>query len=219
VTPRRPDAQGAAAQGPQGSGWRDLPFVGGDVTLDFVNTAGGRTKARDLDRLRSFADAVCFARATELVQSGEHDLLQARADAQPEEAERALDVLREQRESLHVFLLAAARGSACGPAARDRVETWLRTTYQQAHLSEDFWQAEPWHVDINDVGLDLLSRRLALATARLLGSDSRSHISECARCSWLFLDTSPSGRRRWCSMAICGNRSKAQRHYRRSRMS
>ncbi|TAL94280.1 MAG: hypothetical protein EPN73_18145 [Paraburkholderia sp.] len=37
--------------------------------------------------------------------------------------------------------------------------------------------------------------------------------SECAACSWLFLDLSRSRSRRWCSMATCGNRAKAQRHY------
>lgn len=196
--------------------WRDLPFVGGDVSLDFVNTAGGRTKVRNHDRLRSFMDAVSWARVAGIVQAGEHDVLRAWTDAQPVMAERALHALREQRESLHAFLLAGARGSVCSPGVRDRVEAALRVAYQQAHLSEHFPQGETWHVDINDAGLDLLSRRLAIAGGRLLVSDSRSHISECARCSWLFLDTSPSRRRRWCSMAICGNRAKAERHYRRS---
>jgi predicted RNA-binding Zn ribbon-like protein len=32
-------------------------------------------------------------------------------------------------------------------------------------------------------------------------------------CGWLFLDRSPAGRRRWCSMRDCGNRAKARRHY------
>lgn len=35
-------------------------------------------------------------------------------------------------------------------------------------------------------------------------------------CVLWFLDTSKGGRRRWCSMERCGNRAKAQRHYRRS---
>ncbi|WP_245997945.1 CGNR zinc finger domain-containing protein [Nocardia pseudobrasiliensis] len=33
----------------------------------------------------------------------------------------------------------------------------------------------------------------------------------------MYLDPSPSGRRRWCSMATCGNRAKARRHYDRAR--
>jgi predicted RNA-binding Zn ribbon-like protein len=31
-----------------------------------------------------------------------------------------------------------------------------------------------------------------------------------AGCGWLFYD--PRGRRRWCVMAVCGNRAKAARH-------
>src|SRR5438094_835516 len=34
-------------------------------------------------------------------------------------------------------------------------------------------------------------------------------------CGWLF--TNPTGRRRWCSMALCGNRAKARRHAHRTR--
>jgi CGNR zinc finger len=34
-------------------------------------------------------------------------------------------------------------------------------------------------------------------------------------CVLWFLDTTRSGTRRWCSMAGCGNRLEARRHYRR----
>ncbi|HEX4984158.1 MAG TPA: CGNR zinc finger domain-containing protein [Ilumatobacteraceae bacterium] len=44
-------------------------------------------------------------------------------------------------------------------------------------------------------------------------------IRQCAhpRCVLWFLDTSRNASRRWCSMAGCGNRSKAQQHYHRRR--
>lgn len=38
-------------------------------------------------------------------------------------------------------------------------------------------------------------------------------------CVLHFYDTSRNGTRRWCSMAACGNRAKASRHYARSRNS
>lgn len=38
-------------------------------------------------------------------------------------------------------------------------------------------------------------------------------------CVLWFLDSTRNGTRRWCSMAGCGNRAKAQRHYERSRSS
>ncbi|HET6954353.1 MAG TPA: CGNR zinc finger domain-containing protein [Acidimicrobiales bacterium] len=47
----------------------------------------------------------------------------------------------------------------------------------------------------------------------------RDRIRRCAHpaCVLWFLDTSRNGTRRWCSMATCGNRLKAQRHYDRAR--
>ncbi|MFK4222738.1 CGNR zinc finger domain-containing protein [Streptomyces sp. NPDC019890] len=44
-------------------------------------------------------------------------------------------------------------------------------------------------------------------------------IRACAHeaCVLHFFDTSRNGTRRWCSMAVCGNRAKASRHYARSR--
>lgn len=44
-------------------------------------------------------------------------------------------------------------------------------------------------------------------------------IRGCAHeaCILHFFDTSRNGTRRWCSMALCGNRAKASRHYARSR--
>jgi predicted RNA-binding Zn ribbon-like protein len=49
---------------------------------------------------------------------------------------------------------------------------------------------------------------------RLLARDPR-RIRECVHenCILTFFDTSQNGRRRWCSMALCGNRAKAARHY------
>ncbi|MFJ4519696.1 CGNR zinc finger domain-containing protein [Streptomyces sp. NPDC088810] len=44
-------------------------------------------------------------------------------------------------------------------------------------------------------------------------------IRTCAggSCILYFFDTSRNGTRRWCSMAACGNRAKASRHYARSK--
>jgi predicted RNA-binding Zn ribbon-like protein len=50
---------------------------------------------------------------------------------------------------------------------------------------------------------------LARDAVRLFGSETgRIRQCESANCSIFFLDTSRSGRRRWCSMAACGNKAK-----------
>jgi predicted RNA-binding Zn ribbon-like protein len=46
-----------------------------------------------------------------------------------------------------------------------------------------------------------------------------ARVRECAdpQCRMLFVDTSRGGRRRWCSMARCGNRAKVRAHAARGR--
>ena len=61
---------------------------------------------------------------------------------------------------------------------------------------------------------------IALDAARMLGTPAeaaRIRVCASATCSARFYDRSPAGRRRWCSMALCGNEAKARRHRERSR--
>ena len=55
---------------------------------------------------------------------------------------------------------------------------------------------------------------IAADAAELLGTGLRARLRVCPGpgCRGRFLDDSPAGRRRWCSMAVCGNRSKAAAH-------
>lgn len=52
---------------------------------------------------------------------------------------------------------------------------------------------------------------IAADAAELLGTGLRDRLRICPGpgCRGRFLDDSPAGRRRWCSMAVCGNRNKA----------
>jgi predicted RNA-binding Zn ribbon-like protein len=51
----------------------------------------------------------------------------------------------------------------------------------------------------------------------VLGGPRAARLKRCegSRCALLFVDTSRSGRRRWCSMERCGNRAKVAAHRRR----
>jgi predicted RNA-binding Zn ribbon-like protein len=53
---------------------------------------------------------------------------------------------------------------------------------------------------------------VAWSVGQLLTSPAATQAAACpgAGCGWIFAD--PRGRRRWCSMAWCGNRNKARRH-------
>lgn len=51
---------------------------------------------------------------------------------------------------------------------------------------------------------------VAAALADLLAGDALRHVRRCEAhdCTLVFLDVTKSHRRRWCSMALCGNRMK-----------
>ena len=56
---------------------------------------------------------------------------------------------------------------------------------------------------------------LAVSALSLLRDDTVARLRICPNCSWLFVDRSRNSSRLWCDMAVCGNRQKASRHYRR----
>ena len=62
---------------------------------------------------------------------------------------------------------------------------------------------------------------IAQAAAELLASPSKPRIHKCAssNCIRYFYDDSRTGRRRWCEMAVCGNRAKTAAFVARRRAS
>ncbi|HJS75729.1 MAG TPA: CGNR zinc finger domain-containing protein, partial [Vicinamibacteria bacterium] len=60
---------------------------------------------------------------------------------------------------------------------------------------------------------------VARSAVELLASESLDRVRVCGagNCDWLFLDESKSRSRQWYDMAVCGNRAKARRFYRRKR--
>jgi predicted RNA-binding Zn ribbon-like protein len=57
------------------------------------------------------------------------------------------------------------------------------------------------------------------ALARLVSDEDFTYVKACEgpTCTLLFADHTKGHRRRWCSMAVCGNRAKQQAHYHRTR--
>jgi predicted RNA-binding Zn ribbon-like protein len=55
---------------------------------------------------------------------------------------------------------------------------------------------------------------IARDAVRLFGPEAGGRIRECSAedCAYVYLDTSRSGNRRWCSMQRCGNRAKVRAH-------
>ncbi len=117
------------------------------------------------------------------------------------EPERA----RGLREALRVLLL-ANNGGRPEPAAVDVVNR--AAARLRVQLTED---GRP-----ELVGEDALDAVLAIALEAMLDG-SWSRLKACRNCRWAFYDYSRNRSATWCSMLICGNRTKTRTYRARRR--
>lgn len=191
--------------------------VGGHLVLNFVNTCGGAGKERDVERLVNWGDVVDWATANGIFNPTDSRLIEK---ARSREGLRPSDILKdltELRESLHSVLSAIAGGVRASETARKLLEGYIVDAMSHSTLCVEGRAPVRWTVRPEKAGGSLVKDRLAIAASELLSHPLLSNVRECGACSWLFLDLSRSRSRRWCSMATCGNRAKAQRHYRAMR--
>jgi predicted RNA-binding Zn ribbon-like protein len=73
-----------------------------------------------------------------------------------------------------------------------------------------------WDVRVPRARATAAEAILAWASLRTSAS-GRLKPCENSECALFFIDRSHANSGRWCSMAVCGNRMKARRHYERSR--
>jgi predicted RNA-binding Zn ribbon-like protein len=137
-----------------------------------------------------------------------HGLLESGVGART----RALERARAVREALRVLAVANngepadVQGAAAVLDAQAR-RSRLAVTFQRGFRLEASARGV-------DAALGTLLARVALAMAD--GSWSRFKACRSETCRWVFIDRARNRSRQWCSMEICGNRSKA-RAYRRRR--
>jgi predicted RNA-binding Zn ribbon-like protein len=197
--------------------WPPRSFLGGNTVLDFLNTAGGDTKARDLERFETYSDILTWAKAAEIIDGDECAALAAMAEELPDQAAQCLHEIRVQRESLYRFIMAVIAAAPIPEPDRGQIERSFRLALTHARLMPSDAQPSKWLIGLEDARLSLVSFRLGLEASALITDPAGRNIRQCEACTWLFLDSSASKRRRWCSMAVCGNRAKALRHYHKGR--
>jgi predicted RNA-binding Zn ribbon-like protein len=174
------------------------PLVGEPLCLDLLNTRWiDDTGLQDL--LESTAGLDIWLRS-----AGLHH----RATADP----ATLDALRRTREAL----LALVDGDPT-PERRDALNRVLARGALHHRLDPVGPQTRPQ----TDEPAWLPAWLAAADYVRLL-REAPTRIKRCAahpKCVLHFHDATKNGTRRWCSMAACGNRAKAARHYERNRTS
>jgi predicted RNA-binding Zn ribbon-like protein len=169
------------------------PLVGQPLALDLINTEWADVRGHH-DLLGDMAGLKVWLRS-----SGQSGPVDTATLAALREARSAIRGVVEQpgdakaRAALNSVLAHGAWAERLGPQGPERVPACPEVHWTLA------WTAA--------------------ATLLYLLREEPERVRRCSGpdCLLAFYDTSRSGRRQWCSMAICGNRAKARRHYHRSR--
>jgi len=179
---------------------RPMPdHVAGHRALEFCNTKALWGRPDENEYLTDHTAAVIWAHEHRLVSAAEAAELRA-IDGRP-----ALRQLRALRKSLYY--------AAIADAPLDPVHGFVARAVSRAQYVRD-GTALRLQAPMSPT---VLVDRVALDVHHLLEEYGTSAVGLCAAeaCGWVFLD--PSHRRRWCTMAVCGNRAKAARFRRRTR--
>jgi predicted RNA-binding Zn ribbon-like protein len=204
-----------AALPPSGQGPFELS--GGNLCLDFVNTWGDRGRP-DTDGLQTYTQLLAFARQTGLLDPLAEGELASLALVESSAATAAIQAARNLREALYGIFSARAHDRVIPDQDLGRLNETLRQALPNLCLGLQ-GKALVWHWRGEGKALTSPLWPIARAAADLLTGEAAAPVRECggSACTWLFLDHSRGRSRRWCSMAICGNRAKARRHYHRGR--
>jgi predicted RNA-binding Zn ribbon-like protein len=194
---------------------RDL--IGGDAALDFVNTVSGRDQ-QPRDWLDGYARLLEWATLARLLPEKNLRALTKKMHSEPAAAARALARAKELREELFALVRAVACGNAPPKSALATLrEHWLAGSAAHELRFDDGRVIANIRADAAD--LDLIAAMVAYRMVEHVMPQPIERLRVCGgeNCSWVFLDSSKAGRRRWCDMAVCGNVAKAQRFYARTR--
>jgi predicted RNA-binding Zn ribbon-like protein len=182
-------------------------WLGGRPALDLVNTLRERWRRR-VETLVTPSDLGLWLVRAELVETP------------PRVTRSQLDAARALREAIDLGVQGAVAGGPMPRAAVREIDGWLAHAAPRPQLVLDpQGEVRLGERSAGDPVRQALAA-LALDAAVMLGTPGeacRVRICASETCSARFYDRSPAARRRWCSMALCGNEAKARRHRARVR--
>jgi predicted RNA-binding Zn ribbon-like protein len=187
------------------------------LCLDFINTRYWRGTPTPTEELRDIADVVDWVGTISHANGAVSRLIGAEWRTRPQDATAAFAACIALREILHRVFSCAVAGSGVDLSSLNIALS------QAAPRRRLVCETGQYGWEINDIApsaATLLSPVLWSA-ADLMAGPRLARLRQCAnpKCGFLFLDDSKAANRRWCSMAACGNRAKAQRHYQRHKAS
>lgn len=188
-------------------------LLGGRLAIDFANAPAHPASA---SRNLSWEEFVVFLEVANVVspERGLSLLVLARSDHQA--AELVLARANLLKHSLRKAFSALVKRDAIAREWVEPINAILRITEGHDELVAD---SGKWKLEYiaREGGLDWLLAAVARSAAEILADGSQTHLRLCANpgCGLFFWDNSRTHRRRWCSMAVCGNRNKVASFARR----
>ncbi|MGO3344576.1 MAG: CGNR zinc finger domain-containing protein [Marinomonas sp.] len=174
--------------------------VGNNLAVDFINTQYVN-QGELVDQLSSL-DAL-YQWATEMGVLLEDD-----------NGTTSMEDVWQLRHSVKTLLAAYIEEQALPKEALNVINRQLKNAPLQQQLlavAHEF-ALQPLHATLS---IEQLLGKIAYEVASLLTSNHSRQIKRCSneKCVLMFVDTSRSKKRRWCSMDSCGNRAKAANYY------
>lgn len=192
-----------------GVGSMKFEFVAGNLALDFANSVHDHGSPDPQDDLNTYGALMDWGCQAGLLSEQEFRELQRRKPTQAKlEFRRALEL----REVIYAIFVTSARGKRVSPEVLQRLSLHVGEAMAEASLQSVGKRFElTW--DGSSSPLRRVMGEITRSAVSLLTSDRLKRVRQCdgERCSWLFLDTSRNGLRRWCDMQACGNRAKVRR--------
>jgi predicted RNA-binding Zn ribbon-like protein len=186
-----------------------VPLIAGRLALDFANLW---PSSHDL----SWEEFVAFLVHTRLVSEERAARLRPLLSTEALAVDAVLLRILRLRESLRAIFAAIVEGKRFPVSWVEPINEILRITEGHDELvsRDGSWSL---HYVARESGLEWLLAAVARSAAELLVEGPHAPIRRCANssCRLFFYDDSRTHRRRWCSMAICGNRHKVATFLRR----
>jgi predicted RNA-binding Zn ribbon-like protein len=193
---------------------REVVKIEGDLAVEFANTV--HAPGDPAGALHSWSDLVDFLELRGGVAPGDGAVLRAMGATEARRCASAFAEAMRLRETIRAMLGAMA-------GKRSLRTQWVaevnRALASGAGASRLVRQGGGWRLGLapGPAGPLRVLAPIAGAVADLAASGRSVEIGKCAnpRCLLYFRDRSRTRRRRWCSMAVCGNRMKVAAHIRR----
>jgi predicted RNA-binding Zn ribbon-like protein len=179
-----------------------IRLLGGRLSVDFVNAS---TTSSEL----SWEDLISFLGSVGIVSPARGSQLLTLPQSDPQAADGLLQKARRLSGNVRLAFSALARRQTVAPKWIEPLNEILRITEGHDELVHE---GVAWRIEFiaREAGLDWLLAALARSAAEIIAEGARARLRVCANpnCGLIFYDDSRTHRRRWCSMATCGNRSK-----------